>query len=604
MDFEEKLLAIMNCDSVDSIFSNNKIDPISDYSELVTSMFIEDDVRQGFILEMINRGNSSVVSKNLSSLSLDWNWRIAKQVPEFKEIFCHDFSNALQTEDGISPETIVEMSKDFSDNTVFTSNWQALAKITERSVYSRKELIKALEASEAGKSIVNTNLPDLFYGNYTYTYLINEVLKDKTVSREQIAGLIIEDPTRMVKESLNSTSTIVGHEFSELLDQIDEIITTTPNVDASQIARVRSAIEETIAENFDQILENTRENSDDEVEERNYSVQLLKNLKKWDTDKHKISEKFAENHDKIVGNIHESETMDLLHIYSDIDVANKKDLSLEEIMGQTFSYIKDADISWAVTKAASELLEDQGLTPDKMEVYGSGNYSKSIKVGEYIFKVGEDRSTPDVPQDERLIQPLIRRKLVGKDDETIFIELQDLVDKDWYKGLSEEEIKEELYKIYAEVRDRGHRWTDVRKENVGRLLKPNDGEYNINGQKLKSFNTAIGYQENKRKNEQPVVLQAGELVIIDTDFFYKEDVPYSYSNVSIHRELEERYQREKSEKEAHASEMLSTAIDASKEAVTQNDIQSMANSINERAKVQEFDENTIATEDKATTERG
>lgn len=289
--------------------------------------------------------------------------------------------------------------------------------------------------------------------------------------------------------------------------------------------------------------------------------------------------------------------MNLIHLYSEMDVEIKK-LDVETILGQTFSYIKDPNIQWVISSMAKEMLQDQELTPDKMQIYGSGNYSKTIKIGEYVFKVGEERCTPKIKNDPRSIQPLFRRR-IGDNYEKVFIEVQNLVDKDWYKGLTEEEIKEELYKVFSEMYDRGVRWTDVRKENVGRLLKPNTGIYNIKGQELKGEAKAKGFIEDESQ-EQIDVLDAGELVVIDTDFIFdsKQD-KISYGTNSFYKEFKERYLKEKearlANKEENIPTLLTSVLEASKTAVTHKDIQTVAHSVVDHNKSKDIQIDTKGT---------
>lgn len=248
-------------------------------------------------------------------------------------------------------------------------------------------------------------------------------------------------------------------------------------------------------------------------------------------------------------------------------------------MKQTFSNIRDEDLQWAISRMTTELLEDQKISLKEMEMFGRGNYSRSMKIGEYIFKVGDERSTTEIPYDRRIIQPLTRRKLEGKNGEDVYVEVQNLVDKDWYKGLTDEEVDEELYKIYAEMRGRGHRWTDVRKDNVGRLLKPNERKFDINGNEIVPEDSAIGFTNR----DDDDVLPAGELVIIDTDYIYEENSRYSGSIASAHGRFEERYLKECAERDAKRKleqpAILASAIEVSKKQVSNRDIQQMSASV-------------------------
>ena len=356
---------------------------------------------------------------------------------------------------------------------------------------------------------------------------------------------------------------------------INDILTTIPSLDFVEVQNAKSAIDDEIVKKFDKLLNKTlvKEYNDDLTEKGTYySIEILQQIKKYFDDKDKINAKLIEYYDIISNNIKPEETMSLIHLYSGIDVGINN-LDVETIFERTFSNIKDPNIQWAISSIAKEMLQAQQLTPDQMYIYGSGHYSKTIKIGEYIFKVGKERTTPKIKNDERIIQPLFRRE-IGDNEEKIFIEVQDLVDKNWYEGLTQEQIEEELYKVYSEMRDRGIKWTDVNKENVGRLLKPNTGIYNVNGQELKGANEATGFIETE--HEQKKILDVGELVIIDTDFIFdskQEEIEYGV--YSLYKKFEERYIQERAAGEITPT-LLASAVEISKDIITHKDIQTVA----------------------------
>lgn len=196
-----------------------------------------------------------------------------------------------------------------------------------------------------------------------------------------------------------------------------------------------------------------------------------------------------------------------------------EEIDIETVIKQSFSNIKDENLQWAISRMVSELLKDQKLLIRDMEIFGRGNYNRSIKIGEYILKIGTDRVTNEIPYDERIIQPLIRRKMEGKQGEEVYVEVQNLVDRNWYKGLSDEEIDEELYKIYIEMKNRGNRWTDVSKYNVGRLLKPNLQNFEIDGKQITPMDSAIGIKtDDNDVSERKVLLKVSLLLLIQIMF--------------------------------------------------------------------------------------
>ncbi len=592
-----KFEAVLLCNSLEDIFSNSKLDPVKDYSIIIKNLF-EDEIKAQFIISMINQGNLQLVAENIGVLDINQNLKIAKDNPQFMKIFFEHFNIALENTIDVYDYTLADLAqssvtidnnnseKNLTGRDLITTNWRQLAEKTTG--LAKIELLQVLNHSNDGKKVIKDNLPELIYGEHSYSFLIDNILKNGLATKKQITELVVNEPTRMLSESFEVEEDMFeASDFIQLLSQIDELLETTPDLDQSQVEKTRADIEEYLSQNFDTLL-NRIKLYEKKMEREGYPISSLKELKNWDTDKHLLRGKFAKNYEEIANNIKKEDIMDFIHLFADTGIAIDN-INIETIMKQTFPHIQDEDLQWAISRLSTELLQDQKLEFKDMQIFGKGHYSRSIKIGEYILKVGEDRSTNEIPYDERIIQPLNRRKLEGKNNEAVFIEVQNLVDKDWYKGLTDEEIDEELYKIYSEMRSRGHRWTDVRKDNVGRLLKPNSPSFEINGNTIMPEDSAVGFTSEKNTTEGRKVLPAGELVIIDTDFIFEADKSYSGSIASKHKEFEERYIRETAERASKASTkgtvsglepvLLTSAIATSETQISDTDIKQMSDSI-------------------------
>ena len=104
---------------------------------------------------------------------------------------------------------------------------------------------------------------------------------------------------------------------------------------------------------------------------------------------------------------------------------------------------------------------------------------------------------------------------------------------------------EDAYLIYKELRDDGIIWLDAKRENLGRLEKDNIAYFN---EPLYVKNETVGYISETLRQDKP--LQKGELVIIDTDYLYREndfDVTLldRRVNTDFYQICEQRYQEEK-----------------------------------------------------------
>lgn len=177
-----------------------------------------------------------------------------------------------------------------------------------------------------------------------------------------------------------------------------------------------------------------------------------------------------------------------------------------------------------IKKLIYKLAEQEKVRLSDIEHIGSGQYSECIRIGESVLKFGKKRRLQELPVHKRILQPKLRRNIpqdyeekmksgILREEDILAIECQDVVDENWYEGLSDEEIKEKLYLIWKDLRREDIIWTDIKAENVGRLLKPNVVEYTI-----KDTNG----EEVKRQEVLPI----GSLAVFDTDRIYsKEKLP-------------------------------------------------------------------------------
>ena len=163
----------------------------------------------------------------------------------------------------------------------------------------------------------------------------------------------------------------------------------------------------------------------------------------------------------------------------------------------------------------------------------NGCFSYVIITNTKVIKVCKKRATEVFPDNPYIINPLIRRD-ISCGDTIGFIEVTERV-----KELEIGEInKEDLYKMYKNLRDLDLIWTDTKEDNLGRLTKENTIHWNKNIAHVSS-NLCL---EEKKDNK---VLQPGDLVILDADFIYEANDPkIQYPNHTYAHEFENRYQEE------------------------------------------------------------
>lgn len=217
---------------------------------------------------------------------------------------------------------------------------------------------------------------------------------------------------------------------------------------------------------------------------------------------------------------------------------NKREYIEDYIFGRVnkdYAYLDD-DMTYLSEKLIGEILENEHLDWIDIDYIISAGFSSVFEIGSKILKVGEERGTYRIPYDKRILQPLVRINLSDlSHDNRGTIEVCEKVLTVGY--ISEEE----LYKIYKELRERGKIWTDIKVDNIGILLKENKRHWNKN---LGASKRAIGYIEEEFFNDDEEKLQAGEYVIIDSDFIYYENDPYIEWTSPLAFNFEERYQQE------------------------------------------------------------
>lgn len=177
-----------------------------------------------------------------------------------------------------------------------------------------------------------------------------------------------------------------------------------------------------------------------------------------------------------------------------------------------------------------EVLELTNSKLENIQYIKEGASSKVYRIGNLVLKTGNSRFVHEIPNHDRILYPLLRRKIGD-----LYIEVSDFVDT---KNITDDDV----YMIFKELMDSGIVWVDPRRENIGRLLKDSNS-YDI----YVSEETVglIG------KNKMP--RKAGELAIIDTDLiFYEYNIPwgklYKYGlNFIPYNKMIDRYMKEKQE---------------------------------------------------------
>lgn len=192
----------------------------------------------------------------------------------------------------------------------------------------------------------------------------------------------------------------------------------------------------------------------------------------------------------------------------------------------------------ALTMIVDEVAKNENVDISDLEHVTKGTLTDIYKLGNKVIKFGENRLTYKIPYHRRILQPLIRRKVLHR-SKNLYIEISEYIQPD--NTITDEDA----YLIYKELRDDGIIWIDAKKENIGRLEKENIVHFN---EPLHVRNETIGYISETINQDKP--LNNGELVIIDTDLLFREKdfdegLLDSSINTIFYKICEKRYQEEK-----------------------------------------------------------
>ena len=179
-----------------------------------------------------------------------------------------------------------------------------------------------------------------------------------------------------------------------------------------------------------------------------------------------------------------------------------------------------------------EISKNESTSISSTEFIGTGGYSAVFAIKTKVIKIGIERKTPHFPNNPYILKPLLR-KTITIDNIPIFFEVIEKVDTN-----INDITKEEIYKLYKNIREIGLIWTDVKIDNVGRLIKDNKIYWYENitpSDETLEFTKTIGNHQLKK----------GELIVLDGDYIYNENDHKINSKMSnLQTEFEKTYQKE------------------------------------------------------------
>ena len=353
-----------------------------------------------------------------------------------------------------------------------------------------------------------TNLNRAIKNNALTIYMVNRFFKDEKKSlfnNEKIENLVQEHFSELVKgigkgnvdvliDTLYEQDSM--RKFLESDSTVKYLLDNSTHYDFEALffeSSIKNQAQQYIRNNFDHVIE---------TYSLKHIVSIYKRMPLTKEMKYKIDNYFEKHKEEFLKEIL---TVNL-SIKGQID-----DKQMDTLIG-------------LVTKAVVKALKDENCTITDTKNIVGGGFSNVIMIGNTIIKVGLPRKTFNIPNDKRLLQPHLRKDFSKSHGVNAVIEVCDKVDTNI--TLSDDQ----LYQIYKDLRERGIVCGDFKYDNVGRLLKDNLPRNSVN-------NGMIG--------EVKETLKAGDYVILDTDFIYKEDDPNIELTSDMSRRFERRYQENK-----------------------------------------------------------
>ena len=192
----------------------------------------------------------------------------------------------------------------------------------------------------------------------------------------------------------------------------------------------------------------------------------------------------------------------------------------------------DPTIQGIIRLAIIDVVNNEGEKLSDI-TFNRGGYSRVLIIGEKVIKVG-NRRTKRFPNNPYIVAPIIRKSLVVGAKEC-FIEATECVETNIMVS------EEDLYQLFRNLRNLGIVWTDVQSRNVGRLKRDNIIHWKRD---LNPSDEVLGL-DPKRGN---IILKAGELVILDADYFYDEkdsNIIIPFNSKALYVKFNERYLNER-----------------------------------------------------------
>ncbi len=434
-------------------------------------------------------------------------------------------------------------------------------KVVER---DRADLIQYKKENGEGKEIIN-NFDEWYEmcskNRLQFIEAVYDIEGADAKLKEKFSDIVANNKYGILCKIMNILIPVIGRE--EVFAELPRIIL---GLDKDQLLEIWQQLGE--EKDADAKLEKAFKENYDNEKYKPLVIMLIDNVSKIESmqnvlkrDLNKIIDRCKEEHEMEqlmtvitqVPGISKNDVEQYLQTGLDLD---KMDDALLRQITMIEDTIEDSMTKKGIYMIIQELIQHENVNIEDVKELGSGQYTKAFKIGEYVLKFQKGLNSKKIRYDPRILQPIVRRAVYDykegqkSNEPSIYIEVDNLVDDKWYENLSGEEIDKQIYAIYKEMRDRGIVWTDMKPENLGRLLKDNKINYQVDGEEITVKDESVGiYGRNTETENEQKVLKKGELVILDVDFIYDAEKDASILDLGDEMykcyEYSRRYERDK-----------------------------------------------------------
>lgn len=235
-----------------------------------------------------------------------------------------------------------------------------------------------------------------------------------------------------------------------------EYLLSNNTLEKEELETIKYQIEKSYIKNYQKILQLG-----------NYDKNLIEKLIEIGLEKEKI----IDLKETIRKNAQGKNYTDFINYMEENNISFSSPITIKEYLEKVFFDINDhlfiKNIE-EIIPILEEYLKKEKIKINQVSLLGEGEYKKVLKVGNYAFKIGYENEVNEIPEDELILKPIMKKNVSKEKTYAIYVGIQPLLNDKWYLNLTDEEIENKLYEIYKTLKDKGINWVDIKKENIGK----------------------------------------------------------------------------------------------------------------------------------------